>query len=54
LYHYFARPISENGKAFHLSVSRFIPDIMRVAHIFSKFADACTDFHPNLQQNLTL
>jgi hypothetical protein len=36
LYHYFAHPISENGKAFHLSVSRFIPDIMRVAHISSK------------------
>jgi hypothetical protein len=36
LYHCFAYPISENGNAFHLSASWFIPDIMRVAHISSK------------------
>jgi hypothetical protein len=36
LYHYFAHPISKNWKAFHLSVSWFIPDIMRAAHISSK------------------
>jgi hypothetical protein len=36
LYHYVAHPVSENEKAFHLSVSRFFPDIMRVAHISLK------------------
>jgi hypothetical protein len=36
LYHCFAHPVSENRKAFRLSVSWFISDIMRVAHISSK------------------